>query len=111
MHEDAKCRECSKWNPTNGLVGECSAPGLWVSWIPGRGYGCAPNWFGSRRCNAFEPAIGAIAASITEAIAKRLLAEPLQHRRVLLARMQAEDAPATECVKARMIELHHEARS
>lgn len=111
MHEEAKCRECEKWSPGRGLVGSCAAAGRAGVSSVGDGWEWAPSWSGTRRCSQFVLAVGLRAVEQTECVAKLLLAEPLEHRRVMLARMSREDAALTECVKLRMVELHREARA
>jgi hypothetical protein len=111
MHEDAKCRECEKWSPGRGLVGKCAAASRLDVPSVGHGWSEPPTWSGLRRCADFRLAVGLVAVEQTDAVAALLLAEPLAHRRVMLARMSREDAALTECIKLRMVALHREARA
>lgn len=111
MREDAKCRECELWSPGRGLVGWCDAPRAPGASAVGAGWGEPPSWFGTRRCADYRLSVGTRAVDQTDAVAAALLAEPLEHRRVMLARMEREDAALTECVKLRMIALHRAARA
>jgi len=111
VNRNAKCRECEKWSPGRGLVGRCAAAGRADVSSVGHGWTEPSTWSGTRPCEGFRLAVGLVAVEQTDAVAALLLAEPLEHRRVMLARMSREDAALTECIKARMVALHREARA
>lgn len=105
MASNAKCRECRNWTPGRGLVGVCSAVRRDAPSV-GHGWTEPATWAGSRECADYRLSVGLEAVEQTEAVAALLLDEPLEHRRVMLARMEREDAALTECVKHRMVALH-----
>lgn len=106
---ESKCRECANWMPEwqgrPSLVGVCTVDVPFLSFVAGRGWGCAPSWYGARLCRGFVASVGAQAMAQLELICRRLMVLPLDDRRLELARMEREDQAAVETIKGRLLAM------